>query len=211
MFYAWKLNFVLLLRHFLVSISSTVRASVYWQICFNAVFSTSKQLRWTYVDSTFIFNQISTLKYRRNSFNAPSTFFCQRWSNVNKHTLGQLSIPTKFQRWNNVGSATLSRHDSIHVVSTLFCQLWNNIDKCKSNFHFQPKVNAETTSMYVDDQHCFNVNSTLMCLLGKSFANIFTANSLTEKIQCHTPCGASLFIKLRGDCFWEDLHNFSTQ
>ena len=128
MFYAWKLNFVLLLRHFLVSISSTVRASVYWQICFNAVFSTSKQLRWTYVDSTFIFNQISTLKYRRNSFNAPSTFFCQRWSNVNKHTLGQLSIPTKFQRWNNVGSATLSRHDSTHVVSTLFCQLWNNIN-----------------------------------------------------------------------------------
>ena len=33
-----------------------------WQSCFNAVFSTSKQRQWADVDSTFLFNQILTLK-----------------------------------------------------------------------------------------------------------------------------------------------------
>ena len=56
----------------------------------------------------------------------------QRWNNVNKHTLAQLSFSTKFQRWNNIGSSTLIRYNSIDVVSTLFCQCWNYVDKCTS-------------------------------------------------------------------------------
>ena len=34
------------------------------------------------------------------------------------------------------------------------------------NFHFQPNINVETTSMNVDDQRCFNVDSMSSCLLG---------------------------------------------
>ena len=41
-----------------------------------------------------------------------------------------------------------------------------SINVCRLNFHFQPNINVETTLMNVDDQCCFKVDSTLMCLLG---------------------------------------------
>ena len=41
-------------------------------------------------------------------------------------------ITTPPQRWNNIGSSTLNRRNSIGVVSTLFCQRWNNVNKCTS-------------------------------------------------------------------------------
>ena len=41
-----------------------------------------------------------------------------------------------------------------------------SINVRRLNFHFQPNINVETTLMNVDDQRCFNVDSTLMCLLG---------------------------------------------
>ena len=44
----------------------------------------------------------------------------------------ELSFSTKFQRWNNVGSSTLNRRNSINIVSTLFWQYWINVDKCAS-------------------------------------------------------------------------------
>ena len=111
----------------------------------------------------------STLN-RHNSFNVVSTLFCQRWNNVDKHTLAQLSFSTKFQRWKNIGSSTLNRRNSIDVVSTLFCQRWNNaINMRPFNFHSQSNINVETTLMNVNDQRCFNVDSTLMCLLGSVF------------------------------------------
>ena len=58
--------------------------------------------------------------------------FSQCRSNADEHTSAQLSFSTKFQRWNNIGSSTLNRRNSINVVSTLFCQRWNNVDKCTS-------------------------------------------------------------------------------
>ena len=57
--------------------------------------------------------------------------FSQHWWTC----LTQLFFSTKFQRWNNVGSSTLNRRNSINVVSTLFCQRWNNVDKCTSTQH----------------------------------------------------------------------------
>ena len=124
---------------------------------------------WT---STFLLTKLfqcsfqSTLN-QRNSINVVSTLFCQSWNNVDKHTSAQLSFSIKFQRWNNVGSSTLNRRNSINVVSMLFCQRWNNVDKCTSaQLSFQRNINVETTLMNVDDQRCFNVDWTLMCLLG---------------------------------------------
>ena len=116
---------------------------------------------------------LSTLN-QRNSFNIFSTLPYQCWNNVDKHTSAQLSFSTKFQRWNNVVLSTLNRRNSIDVVSTLFCQCWNNVDKCTSaQLSFSTKYNVETTSMNVDDQRCFNVESTLMCLLSKCFFRLY--------------------------------------
>ena len=124
MFYTWKLNFVLLLSHFLANIDAAnindILSMLFSQCWSNGnkhmlnqlSFSTRYQ-RW---------NNIGSLTLNpRDSFNVVSTLFCQCWKK-----------PTKFQRWNNVGSSTLIRRNSIEVVSTLFCQRWNNVDKCTS-------------------------------------------------------------------------------
>ena len=96
-----------------------------------------------------------------------ATLFCQHWNNVDKHTSAQLSFSIKFQRWNNVGSSTLNRRNSINFVSKLFCQHWNNVDKCTSaqlsiltKYQRWNKVHKRWWSS------CFNVDSTLICLLG---------------------------------------------
>ena len=55
--------------------------------------------------------------------------FSQCRSNADEHTLTQISFSTNYWRWNNIGSSTLNRRNSVNVVSTLFCQRWNNVDK----------------------------------------------------------------------------------
>ena len=42
-----------------------------------------------------------------------------------------------------------------------------SINVCQLNFHFQPNIKVVETLMNVDDQRCFNVDSTLMYLLGQ--------------------------------------------
>ena len=46
-------------------------------------------------------------KYWLSCFNV--NVFPQLQSNVDEHTLAQLSFSTKYQHWNNIGSSTLSR------------------------------------------------------------------------------------------------------
>ena len=89
-------------------------------------------IRWLNFDFQPDINLETTLGHRHWLNVILSTLFCQRWNNVDKHRSAQLSFSTKFQRWNNVGSSTLNRHNSIDVVSTLFCQRWKNVDKCTS-------------------------------------------------------------------------------
>ena len=112
-------------------------------------------------------NNIGSLTLnRRNAFNVVSTLFCQRWKNVDKFASAQLSFPTKFQCWN-----TVFHQRWIDVIfSTLFQHCFANVEAKLINlrrlsFHFQPNINVETTLMNVDDQRCFNVDSTFMCLL----------------------------------------------
>ena len=80
MIYTSKLNFVLLLSHFLVNISTTNISKVV-----SMLFS---QRRRTYVDSIFLFNQISTLK-QHWIINIESTQFFQGCFNVVLSTLKQ--------------------------------------------------------------------------------------------------------------------------
>ena len=95
-----------------------------------------------------------------------SMLFSQRWSNVDEQT--ELSFSNKYKkvettfiyrRWINVIVSRLFQRCFINVETT-------SINMCRLNFHFQPNINVETTLMNVDDQRCFIVESTLMCLLG---------------------------------------------
>ena len=87
--------------------------------------------------------------------NIETTLGHQHWINVTLSTLfqrcfvniettsDQLSFSIKFHRWNNFGSSTLNRRNSISIVSTLFCQRWSNVDVRRLNFHFQPNINVD--------------------------------------------------------------------
>ena len=113
-------------------------------------------------------NNIGSPKLNRpNSINVFSTLFCQSWNNVDKNTSAQFSFLTKYyQCSNNFGSSNLKRRNSVDIVWTLFCQgetVSMNVRQLK--FHFQTNINVETTLMNVNDQHCVNVDSTLMCLM----------------------------------------------
>ena len=106
--------------------------SMLFQCCFLNVEATLMNIRWFNFHFQPNINVETTLGHRHWIEVILSTLFCQRWNNVDKHTLAQLSISTKFQCWNNIGSSTLNQRNSIDVASTLFCQRWNNVDKCTS-------------------------------------------------------------------------------
>ena len=122
----------------------------------------SKELRRTYVDSTFIFNQNSiesSIVKRSKSINIVLTLFFQRWNNVDKLTSAQLLFSSQYQRWNNVGSSVLNRHNSIDIISSLFGTAeTTSMNIRRLNFHLQPNINVETMLNNVDDQRCFNVD-----------------------------------------------------
>ena len=97
-----------------------------------------------------------------------SMLFSQRWSNADEQT--QLSFSTKYKSWNNIDLSTLNQRNSFNVVSTLFYQRWNNVDKHTSaQLSFSTKYQRRNN---VDERwrsSCFDVESTLMCLLGGIF------------------------------------------
>ena len=92
--------------------------------------------------------------------------FSQCRSNADEHTLTQISFSTNYWRWNNIGSSTLNRRNSVNVVSTLFCQRWNNVDKHMSaqlsiSTKFQRWNNIGSSTL--NRRNSINVVSTLFC------------------------------------------------
>ena len=74
-----------------------------------------------------------------------------------------------FQLTINV-ETTLSHRRWIDIIRSMLFQRFVNVETTsinigRLNFHFQPNYNVETMLMKVGDQRCFNVDSTLMCLL----------------------------------------------
>ena len=158
MIYTCKLNFALLLSHFLVNLSTRNIDKVV-----SMLFS---QHRWTCVDSTFLFNLIPTLK-QHWVINIESTQLYQHSINIrqlNFHFQSNFNVKTTLvhRRWIDVILSDLFQRCFVNVETTL-------INVRQLNFHFQPNINAETTLMNVDDQRCFNVDSTLMFSLGRCF------------------------------------------
>ena len=92
------------------------------------------------------------------------------WIDVILSTLSRINIRRlnfHFQPNFNVATTLVHRRWINVILSTLFCQRWNNVDKCTSaQLTFSAKYqhwNDVDERLY---QRCFNVGSTLMCLLG---------------------------------------------
>ena len=116
-----------------------------------------------------------------------SMLFFQRRSNVNEKTLTQFSFLTKYQCWNNIGSSTLNRRNSINVVSTvnfvstLFCHRWNNVHNIRRlNRQFQLNINVETTLVHWH----WNV-VILLTLFQRCFANVQTKSINIFRLNVH--------------------------
>ena len=98
------------------------------------------------VEATFF---LSTLNWR-NSIDVVSTLFCQRWNNIGKCTLAQLSFSTKYQRGNNVDE---------RWQSTLF-QRWINVDVFAGMFKnklLEFSINTNWTKLIFFDNASFHV------------------------------------------------------
>ena len=83
--------------------------------------------------------------------------------------IGRLNF--HFQPNFNVETTLVHRRGIDVILSTLFQRCFAKVETTpisvrRLNFHFQPNINVETTLMNVGDQRCFNVDLTLMCLLG---------------------------------------------
>ena len=128
MIYNWKRNFVLLLSHVLVNLSTTNIDKVA-----SMLFS---QHGWTWVDSTFLFNLISTLK--------------QNWViNVETTSRNICRLNFHFQSNFNVETTLVHRRWIDVILSTLFQCCFANVETTsiivrRLNFHFQPNINVET-------------------------------------------------------------------
>ena len=115
-------------------------------------------------------NVETTLVHRR-SIDVVLLMLCQgffvnvktMWINIrrlNFHYQPNFNVQTMlvYRRW-------------IDVIISTFFQRCNNVKTTSINvrrlsFHFQPNMKVETTLINVDDQGCFNIDSTLICLLG---------------------------------------------
>ena len=156
-------NYVLLLSLFLVI--NTANISKVVSMLFSQRWSNAdEQTQLSFSTKYNCLNSIDLLRLnQRNSFNVVSTLFYVETTSINIRQLN-FHFQQKFHRWNNVVLSTLNRCIYIDDASTLFCQRWNNVDKCTSaqlslSTKYQRRDNF-------DDQRCFSVESTLVCLLG---------------------------------------------
>ena len=123
---------------------------------------------------------------QRCFLNAETTSTSIRQLNFHVQSNNYVKRTLSHQRWNNVILSTLFQRYLVKVETTVI-----NVRQLK--FYFQPNINGEATLMDVDGQHCFNVDSTLMCLLGLlswDVALLWKSPYLTEhlKINYETGC-----------------------
>ena len=133
--------------------------------------TTPMNIRWLKFHFQLTINAETTLSHQRWINVILSMLFQRCFVNVETTSINirQLNFhSTKFQPWNNIGSSTLNRYNSINsIIYYCFPNVeTTSINVRRLNFHFQPNINAETTLITVDDQRCFNVDSMLICLLG---------------------------------------------
>ena len=100
-----------------------------------------------------------------------STLFQHCFVNVETTSINIRRLNFHFQPNFNVETTLVHRRWIDIIISTMF-QCCFAILETKSknlsqlNFHNEANINNETTLMKVDDQRCFNVDSTLTCFHG---------------------------------------------
>ena len=143
MIYTWKLNFALLLGHFLVNLNHLSIDSF-----FNAIFSTTMNMRWlnfpfqpnTNIETTlghqhWVNVTLSTL-FQRCFVNAETTSINNR--QLNFHFQSNFSIETTLvhRRWIDIILSAFIRRCFVNVETT-------SINVRRLNFHFQPNINVD--------------------------------------------------------------------
>ena len=106
-----------------------------------------------------------------NNIRSSKLMFKRCFVNVETTSINIRRLNFHFQPNFNVETTLVHRRWIDVILSTLFQRCFVNVETTsinvrRLNFHFQPNINVETTLTNVDDQRCFNVESTLMCLLG---------------------------------------------
>ena len=129
-------------------------------------------IRWLKFHFQLTINGETTLAYCRWIDVILSMSFQSCFVNVETTSTNICRLNFHFQPNFNVETTLVHRRWSDVILSTLFQRCFANVETTsinirRLNFHFQQNVNVETTLINVDNQRCFNVNSTLMCLLGK--------------------------------------------
>ena len=127
--------------------------------------------------------------------------------NVETTSINIRQLNFRFQPDFNVETTLVDRRWIDVMLSTLFGNVeTTSINERRLNFHFQPNINVETTLTNVDDQRCFNVESTLMCLLGIMmcfFSQIITRVSLTTGSLSLNWFGEVIRLTLFALNFWQ--------
>ena len=122
----------------------------------------------------FVFEALSfSTKYQRWNSIGSSTLNRHHYFNVVWTSSNIRRLNFNFQLNFSVETTLVHRRWINKILSTLFQGCFasvetTSINVCQLNFYFQPNINVETTWMNVDDQRCFNVDSTLMCFLNQN-------------------------------------------
>ena len=165
-----------------------------------------------------------------------STLFQRCLVNVEAKSINIRQLNFHFSPNLNVETILVHRGSMDVILSTFFQRCFANVETTsinvrRLNFHFQQNINVETTLMNVEDQHCFKVDSMLMCLLGSSLSfdsyalptclDILSFNQLTDELgrnwsllvyfsphQRNTVCeykihGKPIMKYLSRTCFWQ--------
>ena len=178
-------NFVLLLSHFLVI--STANISKVVSMLFSQNWSnTINKLNFHFQPNIKV---EPALIYRRWINVIFSMLFQRCFINVETTPINIRRLNFHFQPNFNVETTLFYRHWIDVILSTLFQRYFANVETMsinvrRLNFHFQPNINVETTLMNVDDQRCFNIESTLMCLLGvkRLVQNLSVVESISSSL-----------------------------
>ena len=145
-FYTWKLKFVLFLSHFLVNISTAIdkAVSILLSQCWSNADVVSMWFLSMWFQRCFVHVETTSINIRRLNFHLQPNFNVER--------------TVAHRRWIDVVQSKFFQRCLANVETTL-------INVRRLNFHFQPNINVKTTLIKIDDQRCFNVDSTLMYLL----------------------------------------------
>ena len=154
MTYTCKLNFALLLSHFLVNLSTRNIDKIV-----SVLFS---QHQWTCVDSTFLFNPILMLK-QDWVINIESRLFQRCFVNVETTSINIRSLNFHFQPNFNVETMLVHRRWIDVILSTLFQRYFINVDVFAGLLLF--------SFMYV---HCISMHFPCRCNIIFSLNVTFT-------------------------------------